>query len=200
MTYTAEKILANFLSIEEGLLSKRYIDLCKLFYGENVGKVAYIATLSASSRDFLMEDWCYVPVPVSVSNHRDLVFDCARKWFPGRFIFLSTINGFHIYRGTRFNQQSNGDCHQTLESHLTSPESVIRTLPSSDHKMAYRYMFYESLYDRVSAQSYTKPAVGRDTDSFILKTLTETPLLSRELWVDPKVLSTDDVRNLTSYT
>jgi len=204
MTYTTEKILANFLSKEGGLLDKSFLDTATLFYGQKVGKLAFMTALDRCRH----LNVCVGAYPVLPGLHHsgqssDTMSMCADRWFPGNFRLMhgdqsSHTSALQVYRGTRYqtdcNFSENGRSLDalinkmwgyTLEGRRNDERwtSYWENELSDYYRKAYRYLLCETLYDKVSAQDYTKPADDIAVMDYVDSILTGNPLFNRERWM-----------------
>ena len=143
MTYTTEKILANFLNNEAGLLSKNFIETATLFFGQSLAKRAFIESVRRCNtvRDFLSK-----PTIVLLQDHSyNTVMDASQRWRPGtteriqqgiRVFDESQSRMFSIYRFTPYTsdeiQDENFD-HTTIDYIVR--EHMIESLTDEEHQM-----------------------------------------------------------------
>lgn len=142
MTYTTEKILANFLDNEDGLLSKKFIETATLFFGQSLAKRAFIESVRRCDyvRDFLSK-----PTIVLLQGHSyNTVIDVSQRWRPGtvdRFqqgtdVEAAQSRMFSIYRFTPYASDEipyvNFD--HTVIDHIVR-EHMIESLTDEEHQM-----------------------------------------------------------------
>ncbi len=142
MTYTTEKILANFLDNEDGLLSKKFIETATLFFGQSLAKRAFIESVRRCDyvRDFLSK-----PTIVLLQEHSyNTVIDVTQRWRPGTVdrvqqgtdTDFAQSRMFSIYRFTPYTsdetQYVNFD--HTVIDHIVR-EHMIESLTDEEHQM-----------------------------------------------------------------
>ena len=202
MTYTTEKILANFLSKEGGLLDKSFLDTATLFYGQKVGKLAFMAALDRCRRVNICEGvYPVLPRVGSDSVSSDNIRQQAGCWFPADLRLMRSDDGtspLQVYRGTRYQTYCNfSDNGRSIDNMINKVwgfnadgqrrndvwATHWETGLTASYRKAYRYLLWETLYDRVSAQDYTKPADDIAVMDYVDSILTGNPLFDRERWL-----------------
>lgn len=186
MTYTTEKILANFLHNEDGLLSKKFIETATLLFGQAPAKRAFVEALAQGcyrynrAEYFLENTLVVLPSLVDKNDHRALSTERAQvhehlvertgQWYPGNLDIVQRVdqgnNLFYIYKLTRFSHQN------SPEERVDIPSLIMEHMRSSAQRLG-GAPFRREDYWGFDHETYSSEAI-RDTKNLLVSLLLET--------------------------